>query len=95
MPRQQALTDRLQEAPSRVTIENLGNDSFRYLVNGKPQLFIGMGNDPIYRYLPDEQRAANYDRDFRILCEAGVNHITGWDFDKGYEQDKFDELTLD
>src|SRR6185437_9802054 len=29
-----------------------------------------------------------------ILREAGVNTITGWDSDKGYDQDKFDELTL-
>ncbi|MBI2953198.1 MAG: hypothetical protein HYY30_02715 [Chloroflexi bacterium] len=68
---------------------------FRYLVNGKPQVFVGMGYNPIYRYLSDDERAASYDRDFQILCEAGVNHIIGWDFDKGYEQDKFDEITLD
>jgi len=30
-----------------------------------------------------------------MLKEAGVNTINGWDADKGYEQDKFDELTLD
>jgi beta-galactosidase/beta-glucuronidase len=81
--------------PSFVTVETAGDESFRYLVNGSPQLFIGMGYNPIYRYLSDEERAANYDRDFQILCEAGVNHIIGWDADKGYEQDKFDELTLD
>jgi hypothetical protein len=53
-----------------------------------------MGYDAIYRYLPDEQREANYRRDFAMLRAAGVNTITGWDADKGYEQDKFDELTL-
>ncbi|MDP2660956.1 MAG: glycoside hydrolase family 2 TIM barrel-domain containing protein [Dehalococcoidia bacterium] len=80
---------------SFVAAENLGYGSFRYMVDGAPQLFIGMGYNPIYRALSDQQRAANYDRDFKILCEAGVNHITGWDADKGYEQDKFDEMTLD
>ncbi|MDP2660770.1 MAG: glycoside hydrolase family 2 TIM barrel-domain containing protein [Dehalococcoidia bacterium] len=82
-------------SPSRVLVEKTGDNVFRYLVNGEPQVFIGMGYNPIYRYLSDQERAANYDRDFRILCQAGVNHITGWDADKGYEQDKFDELTLD
>jgi len=81
--------------PSYVEVQKLNETSFTYLVNGSPQVFIGMGYNPIYRDLPAEQRDANYRRDFRILCEAGVNHITGWDADKGYEQDKFDELTLD
>ncbi len=80
--------------PSRVLVDKPEESVFRYLVNGEPQVFIGMGYNPIYRYLSDEERAANYDRDFRILCRAGVNHITGWDADKGYEQDKFDEVTL-
>lgn len=80
---------------SVVTVARLSDGSFEYLVDGMPQVFLGMGYNPIYRYLSDEQRAANYDRDFRMMCEAGLNHITGWDADKGYEQDKFDELTLD
>lgn len=81
--------------PSRVLVEKTGDNAFRYVVDGDPQVFIGMGYNPIYRHLSDEERGANYDRDFRILCRAGVNHIVGWDADKGYEQDKFDELTLD
>ncbi|TAK34629.1 MAG: hypothetical protein EPO21_08980, partial [Chloroflexota bacterium] len=81
--------------PSVVTTEKGPDGSYQYLVDGVPQVFIGMGYNPIYRYLSDAERAANYDRDFRILCQAGVNTITGWDADKGYEQDKFDELTLD
>lgn len=85
----------LDAGPSFVEVETLGNGRFKYLVNGKPQVFIGMGYNPIYRYLSEEDRAANYDRDFRILCQAGVNHIIGWDRDKGYDQDKFDQLTLD
>ena len=93
-----ALPDDLSSVPavgSLVTVQQLSDGSFEYLVNGSPQLFIGMGYNPIYRDLTDSQRAANYDRDFRLLCEAGVNTITGWDTDKGYEQDKFDEVTLD
>ncbi len=81
-------------SPSHVTTVKELDGSYSYLVNGVPQLFIGMGYNPIYRYLTDEQRAANYRRDFAILRQAGVNTITGWDADKGYEQDKFDELTL-
>ena len=82
-------------APSVVVVERAEDGAFRYLVNGSPQLFIGMRYNPIYRFLSDAERAMAYHRDFRILCEAGVNHITGWDADKGYEQDKFDEVTLD
>ena len=81
--------------PSVVTTVKEPDGSYKYLVNGQEQLFIGMGYDPIYRHLPQDQRAANYHRDFQMLSEAGVNTITGWDADKGYEQDKFDELTLD
>ncbi len=66
-----------------------------YLVNGIETPFIGMGYNPIYRNLPTATRLAMYRKDFTILCRAGVNTITGWDSDKGYEQDKFDELTLD
>jgi hypothetical protein len=81
--------------PSVVSTAVLPNGHYSYLVNGKDSLFIGMGYNPIYRYLPTQQRAANYQRDFRALCLGGVNTITGWDTDKGYDQDKFDEITLD
>jgi beta-galactosidase/beta-glucuronidase len=80
--------------PSHVTVEKQADGSYQYLVNGHAQVFIGMGYDPIYRYLSNDQRVANYRRDFTMLKAAGVNTITGWDADKGYEQDKFDELTL-
>ena len=73
--------------PSVVTTVKEPDGSYKYLVNGQEQLFIGMGYDPIYRHLPQDQRAANYHRDFQMLSEAGVNTITGWDADKGYEQD--------
>ncbi|MBI4322051.1 MAG: hypothetical protein HY675_26465 [Chloroflexi bacterium] len=79
---------------NRVAVDQPAQGLFRYLVNDRPELFVGMGYNPIYRYLADKDRAARYDRDFAILRQAGVNHITGWDADKGFEQDKFDELTL-
>ena len=81
--------------PSHVTIERTAEGRYQYLVNGIPTTFIGIGYNAINRFLPDAERAANYHRDFKIMCEAGINHITGWDADKGYEQDKFDELTLE
>jgi hypothetical protein len=80
--------------PNSVTIAKRPDGGFSYSVDGKPQVFIGMGYNPIYRNLSDADRAANYRRDFQMLRDAGVNTITGWDADKGYEQDKFDELTL-
>jgi beta-galactosidase/beta-glucuronidase len=82
-------------AGSVVTTAVAPGNRYSYLVNGQEQLFVGMGYNPIYRYLPPLLRAADYRRDFRLLCQAGVNTITGWDADKGYDQDKFDELTLD
>ncbi len=81
-------------APSLVTVEPAQGGGFRYLVDGQPSVFIGVGYNPIYRYLPDGERESNYRRDFAMLRDAGVNIITGWDEDKGYEQDAFDELTL-
>ncbi|MCX6022486.1 MAG: hypothetical protein NTZ05_12295 [Chloroflexi bacterium] len=82
-------------APSMVAVEQATDGTYRYIVNGAPQVIVGIGYNPIYRELPEMERSANYRRDFRLLCQAGVNHITGWDADKGYEQDKFDEVTLD
>ncbi|MBV8086922.1 MAG: hypothetical protein JO247_19110 [Chloroflexi bacterium] len=86
--------DALDQTPSQVSVVQQPDGSWQYVVSGQPQVFIGMGYDPIYRYLSTEERAANYQRDFQLLQDAGVNTITGWDADKGYEQDKFDELTL-
>ncbi len=81
--------------PSIVSIQRVPDGSYRYVVNGQARILIGMGYNPIYRQLTDAQRAARYDRDFAMLCQAGVNTILGWDADKGYQQDKFDQLTLD
>jgi hypothetical protein len=81
-------------AGSVVTAGPAPGGRYAYTVNGVEQLFVGMGYNPIYRNLTADQRATNYRRDFKTLCLSGVNTITGWDADKGYEQDKFDELTL-
>ncbi|MBI2954381.1 MAG: hypothetical protein HYY30_08715 [Chloroflexi bacterium] len=81
--------------PTVVKVERLPNGSFVYLVGGEPQFMVGMGYNAIYRFLTDEERAARYDVDFSRMRELGVNTILGWDADKGYEQDKFDRLTLD
>src|SRR4051794_17279494 len=60
--------------------------TYVYMVNGRPQTMIGMGYTPIYRELSPADREAHYRRDFQMLHDAGVNTITGWDADKGYEQ---------
>jgi hypothetical protein len=80
--------------PSVVSIGQAGS-RYTYLVNGKESMLIGMGYNPIYRTMANNMRAAAYRRDFKLLCQAGVNTITGWDSDKGFEQDRFDEVTLD
>jgi beta-galactosidase/beta-glucuronidase len=85
----------LAQVPTVVSTGAPPDGHYSYLVNGQPQLFIGMGYNPMYGRLPYDQRAGRYYRDFKVLCQAGVNTITGWDSDKGYQQDTFDELTLD
>src|SRR5581483_8578886 len=88
------LTGAQADGPSQVGVLKYPDGGYHYIVNGREQVFIGMGYNPIYRALPDATRATNYARDFKLLCQAGVNHITGWDYDKGFQQDQFDELTL-
>lgn len=80
-------------SPSVVTIEG-DNYSYSYQVNGIPETIRGVGYNAIYRHLSDEERAARYDRDFALMRQAGINTISGWGQDKGYEQDRFDELLL-
>ncbi|MBI2955485.1 MAG: hypothetical protein HYY30_14315 [Chloroflexi bacterium] len=65
-----------------------------YTVNGVPETIRGVGYNVIYRGYSDEERARLYDRDFWLMWQSGFNTIAGWDQDKGYEQDKFDELLL-
>ncbi len=84
-----------QHIPSVVSTAKAPDGSYKFLVNGHEQTVIGMGYNPIYHNLSDQQRQAYYRRDFAMLRNAGVNTIMGWDADKGFEQDKWDELTLD
>ena len=81
--------------PSVVSVERTGNGAYVYLVDGEAQFMTGVGYNAIYRFLSAEERAARYDADFGKMRAAGINTIVGWDADKGYEQDKFDQLTLD
>jgi beta-galactosidase/beta-glucuronidase len=85
----------LNAVPTPVTTSKLADGRYAYLVSGQPQLFIGMGYNPTYGRLGFGTRGTDYQRDFKMLCQAGVNTITGWDSDKGYNQDIFDQLTLD
>jgi beta-galactosidase/beta-glucuronidase len=85
----------IDSVPTPVSTAKTGEGKYAYLVNGQPQLLVGMGYNPTYGHLSFADRAASYLRDFRTLCQAGVNTITGWDSDKGYMQDTFDQLTLD
>jgi beta-galactosidase/beta-glucuronidase len=85
----------LTQNPVSVSIGTNPNGSYTYLVNGQPSMFVGMGYNPIYGRMPYDQRGGRYEADFKMMCAAGINTITGWDADKGYEQDTFDELTLD
>lgn len=85
----------LDQVPTPVHVAKAADGRYSYVVNGQPQLIIGMGYNPTYGHLAFSDRAASYQRDFKVLCQAGVNTITGWDSDKGYNQDIFDELTLD
>ncbi|MCL5960576.1 MAG: hypothetical protein M1358_14945 [Chloroflexi bacterium] len=85
----------IDAGPSRVKVERKSDGSFVYLVDGKPQFLVGMGYNAIYRYLSPGERASRYHADFSKMQAAGINTILGWDADKGYEQDKFDALTLD
>ncbi len=81
--------------PSVVEVKRTNDGGFVYTVNDQPQFMVGMGYNPIYRHLSPAERAARYDADFSKMTAAGINTILGWDADKGYEQDKFDQLTLD
>ncbi len=57
-------------------------------VNGVPQVLRGVGYNPTYRQLGETERAAMYDRDFRMIAASGFNAVLGWN------QDEFDEVTL-
>ncbi|MDO8671800.1 MAG: glycoside hydrolase family 2 TIM barrel-domain containing protein [Dehalococcoidia bacterium] len=80
--------------PSVVSVTG-GLHNYVYVVNGKRDSIRGIGYNVIYRHLSKDERSRRYDRDFARMRAAGVNTILGWDADKGYEHDKFDDLLLD
>jgi hypothetical protein len=67
----QAGSVRVATAPSVVTVERTAA-GFRYLVNGAPDVVRGMGYNPMTAE-PDRFR-----RDFRLMREAGINTVIGW-----------------
>jgi hypothetical protein len=77
-------------SPAASVVEVSGQGfQYRYLVDGRPQQLRGIGyNIPSAGEGP-VARGARLDRDFRMMREAGVNTILGWD------QAAFDELLLD
>jgi hypothetical protein len=75
-------------AANVVTIMARG-DSFEYRVNGRRQFIRGIGYNAITKNLPQDQRAARFERDFAEIHDFGANTLVGWD------QDEFDGLLLD
>jgi hypothetical protein len=99
LPRQLAAArvDRLDAAngassllgPSVVQIQSNQDGSFEYLVNGQPEVIRGVGYNPQYAGLSDDQRAQLYERDFSAMRARGINTIEGW------FEPQFDDVTLD
>jgi hypothetical protein len=77
------------DGPTVVTIEQTGPASWRYLVDGRPQVIRGVGYNPQYASLDPASRAQVYQRDFSAMRQAGINTIEGW------FETQFDEVTLD
>lgn len=73
---------------SVVAVEGSGYQ-YTLRVNGKPTVVRGMGYNPWYADLPEDQRHQLYRRDFSAMREIGVNTLEGW------FQQQFDEVTLD
>lgn len=84
----------LPAQPSVVSITG-GLHNYLYEVDGSREVIRGVGYNVIYRYLSTEERTQRYEQDFARMREAGINTILGWDADKGFEHDRFDELLLD
>jgi hypothetical protein len=73
---------------SVVAVEG-GGYQYTLRVDGKPTIVRGMGYNPWYAELPEDQRRERYRRDFSAMREIGVNTLEGW------FQPQFDEVTLD
>ncbi|MBI4320790.1 MAG: hypothetical protein HY675_20045 [Chloroflexi bacterium] len=78
---------------SVVTISGSQFD-YVYTVNGQRQGIRGVGYNSVYRFLTPGERAERYRKDFVQMKKSGINTIIGWEKDKGYDHDRFDELTL-
>ena len=78
-------------APSAGNVVAVEGSGYQYTlsVNGKPTIVRGMGYNPWYAELPEDQRRQQYRRDFSAMREIGVNTLEGW------FQPQFDEITLD
>ncbi|GIW08556.1 MAG: hypothetical protein KatS3mg060_3361 [Dehalococcoidia bacterium] len=74
--------------PSTVRIERVGS-GFRYVVNGQVDVVRGMGYNPLGVDPTPEEASRRYRRDFRLMRQAGVNTVAGWN------QTLFDERLLD
>jgi hypothetical protein len=78
-------------APPRGSVVAVEGSGYQYTlrVDGKPTIVRGMGYNPWYAELSDEERRQRYRRDFSAMHEVGVNTLEGW------FQNQFDEVTLD
>lgn len=80
--------DASRSAPS--VVEMVGEyPHYQLLVNGAPLRIRGVGYNVYASHLSPATRSAHYERDFRLMRQAGLNTILGW------EQDEFDEVLLD
>jgi hypothetical protein len=78
-------------APPRGSVVAVEGSGYQYTlrVDGRPTIVRGMGYNPWYADLADEERRQRYSRDFGAMREVGVNTLEGW------FQNQFDEVTLD
>lgn len=94
---QAPLFSRVPPSSAPLALQPVGNPSvvnlsgqdyaYEYTVDGDNTLIQGVVYNALYSPLTDEERAVNYDQDFRLMREAGINAILG-------TGEQFDELTL-
>jgi beta-galactosidase/beta-glucuronidase len=78
------------QTSSQVEVARAEDGSFRYLVNGRPEVIKGMGLNTQYsHFLSPSDRAAQLDADMAALSAMGVNTVLGWD------PSEFDSVLLD
>jgi len=72
------------------TVEVVGtHPQYQLLVDGAPFRIRGVGYNVYASRLGREQRSAQYERDFGLMRQVGLNTVLGW------EQSEFDEVLLD